>query len=50
MSKMDTEKKPTNRKTPPARLRTLSAQALEEVVGGTVYFQYEIHEVHIGGY
>ena len=50
MSKINTERKPTDRKTPLARLRTLSAQALEEVVGGSGYLTYTIQETHIGGY
>ncbi|HEX4801905.1 MAG TPA: hypothetical protein VFV14_00220 [Myxococcaceae bacterium] len=50
MSKMNTEKKVVDQKTSPSRLRTLSAQTLEEVVGGSGYIHYTLRDLDIGGY
>jgi hypothetical protein len=50
MSKMSTEKKPMDRKISLARLPTLSAQTLEEIVGGSGYLRYRFDHTYIGGY
>ncbi len=50
MSKLNTERKPIDRKIFLARLRTLSAQTLEEVAGGREHITYTIHETFISGY
>ena len=47
MSKMNAEKKVVDRKVSLTRLRTLSAHALKEVVGGDEYLVYRFRDVTI---
>jgi len=50
MNKMNIEKKPIDRKNSLDRLRTVSAQTLEEVAGGREYLHYTFDHTYIGGY
>ncbi len=50
MSKKNTERKLIDRKIYLARLRTLSAQTLEAVVGGDDFLRYDFRNVYISGH
>ncbi len=50
MSKKNNERKIIDRKSSLARLRTLSAQTLGEVVGGDGYIRYDFRQIYTTGY